>query len=120
MKFSIDMENGWNDTLLGKTSPNSDLYNAVSAYINLVYFDANLRNSVSDFININRNLHTPIYTETTDYGKEINLFKYTIKTGNSNAIKSWGNDNPDSVKLISNFTKFIINRITKTKYFKFL
>lgn len=116
MEFSIDMENGQNDTLLGQTSPNSDLYNAVSAYINLVYFDANLRNSVSDFININRNLHTPIYTETTDYGKEINLFKYTIKTGNSNAIKSWGNDNPDSVKLISNFTKFIINRIPVYSY----
>lgn len=115
-EFSLNMENGWNDKLLEKNSKNKDLYEAVSAYINLVYFDQNLRNTVSDFIRVNRNLSTPIYTETTDQGKEINLLKYSIQVGNSNAIKSWGNDNPDSIKILSNFVKFIINRIPLYSY----
>lgn len=115
-EFSLSMENGWNDKLLDKYSSNRDLYEAVSAYINLVYFDQNLRNTVSDFIKINRNLDIPIYTETTDQGKEIDLLKYNIQVGNSNAIKSWGNDNPDSIKILPNFTKFIINRIPLYSY----
>lgn len=112
-KFSKMIDDGYNESFNDEVhSQSKDLFNAVAAYTNLRFFDATIKNSVGKFINIDGSKVIPIDSIESEFGDITRTYKYTIAVGNNNAIKTWGaNENADAVKMMSDFNKFIINRI---------
>lgn len=110
--FLDAIENGWNEDIdnIKQPSQNRDLYKAVNAYINLVYFDDVLRQSLNKFININSQLN-PIQATFDAFGTPTYHYKYEIAVGNSNARKTWGDEVSDSLEEMSKFNQILINRI---------
>ena len=110
--FKDMLEQGWNEDIIGdiKSSSNRELFNAVTAYINLVYFDETLKGSNANFVSVSKQ-DMPIEVSKDTLGNINYSYKYKIQVGNTNAIKTWGVDNPDAIRLVSNFNKFLINRI---------
>lgn len=109
-EFKDLLEKGWNDDMLGLSSKERDFFNAVSAYINLTYFNETLKGSQTSFVS-NKRQDMPIEVSIDESGKRTYSYKYSIQVGNSNAIKTWGVEDSDAVKQMSNFIKFLINRI---------
>ena len=114
--FLNNIEKGWNSELDGVTSKERDLYRAVSAFVNLDYFDTILKTSLDKFIDI-KNQVNPIIQVEDDFGFSNYEYKYSLSIGNSNAIKTWGDENPDAVKTMSKFSQFLIERIPLYDYF---
>ena len=125
-QFSNMIDNGYNEDFnkSSNSTQSRDLFRAVSAYANLRFFDATIKNSVGKFINVDNTKVIPISSNVDEMGDVHRVYKYTIAVGNNNAIKTWGaTDNADAIKLVSDFNKFIISRIpiydfkTKNKEF---
>lgn len=115
--FLDSMENGWNEDIDKATqvSQNRELYNAVNAFINLVYFDDVLKYSLSKFINISPQAN-PIQFTVDGYGIPTYYYKYQIAVGNSNARKTWGDEVSDSLEEMAKFSQVLINRISLYDY----
>lgn len=111
-EFKNMLEKGWNDDIMNiaEGSQERDFFKAVAAYLNLVYFDETLKGSNGNFISIHRQ-DMPVEVIIDNYDNKTYSFKYTIQTGNTNAIKTWGVEDSDAIKQMSNFNKFLINRI---------
>lgn len=111
-KFKDILEQGWNDDIMELTSMTEGraFFRAVSAYLNLTYFNQTLKGAQTSFITANKQ-DMPIEVTIGEGGKYVYTYKYSIQTGNSNAVKTWGVEQFDAVKQMSNFNKFLINRI---------
>lgn len=111
-EFKDLLEKGWNDDIMqiAKTSREREFFKAVSAYLNLTYFDQTLKGSQTSFVSITRQ-DMPIEVVVGENGKRNYTYKYHIEVGNSNAVKTWGVENTDAIKQMSNFNKYLINRI---------
>lgn len=108
-----ELLNGWGESIANKQSP---FYDAVMAYINLAYFDSILEQTVGDFININKEMESPIETIVGDDGVTRELYKYTRSVGNTNLGKKWGVEFEDSLDKLSKFSKVLINSIPLYSY----
>ncbi len=115
--FQDYLEDGWNKTMDNSTesSKGLDIYNAISAYINLVYFDATLKQVFSKFININ-NQQEVIQIAVDEFDHATEIYKYTRSVGNANARKTWGDDISNSLEEMSKFHQVLIRRIPLYDY----
>lgn len=82
---------------------NSELLEALNAYINLQYFDQNLKIAIGQAITVK---------DKDDFGTELEqpLDKYTFSSEDTHKVKNWNEDATfkDACKSISNFSKLII------------
>lgn len=99
-----------------KVSEDRRFFQALNAYINLKFFDQTVKQTIGKFVTIDTTRVIPIDSEMDAMGNHVRTYKYSITTGNSNAIKTWGVENADAVKLVSDFNKFIIGRIPLYNY----
>ena len=115
--FLNSIENGWNEDIdnIKKITQDRALYKAVNAFINLVYFDDVLNQTLNKFIKISPQPN-PIQASIDGYGLPTYKYKYQIAVGNSNARKTWGDDVSDSIEEMSKFSKVLINRIQVYDY----
>lgn len=115
--FLDSIENGWNEDIdnTRKISQNRALYRAVNSFINLVYFDDVLKQTLNKFIKIAPQLN-PIQFSLDGYGTPTYYYKYQIAVGNSNARKTWGDDVSDSIEEMSKFSQVLINRMPVYDY----
>lgn len=103
-----EIEQGWAKAIAYK---NDDFYNAVSAYINLAYFDNVLEETLGDFISINEDMDSPVSAELNQNNEYEIKYKYVLKRGNSNNKKNYGDDIQDALDLMSKFSQVLINAI---------
>lgn len=107
--FEDQMYQDWENIISNQQSDKISLYEAVSAYISVVYFDDFLKSVLGGYININKNLDVPINADD-------NTCKYTRTEGNTNAVKTWGVETRDSLKEMSKFSKVLIESIPLYDY----
>ena len=106
--LTSEIEQGWTKAIANKTD---DFYEAISAYINLTYFDEVLKESLGDFISINEDMDSPISAELNQDNEYEVKYKYILRKGNSNNKKNYGDDVQDALDLMSKFSQVIINAI---------
>lgn len=106
--LTSEIEQGWTKAIANKTD---DFYEAVSAYINLTYFDDVLKESLGDFMTINEDMDSPVSAELNQDNKYEVKYKYILRKGNTNNKKNYGDDVQDSIDLMSKFSQVIINAI---------
>lgn len=107
--FSQLLEQSWINYESNK--PGQELYNAVSAYVNIVYFDQSLDQIFKGFFEIN---DTPnIIDKITDpFSGAITIdYKYTIKSGNINAVNHWGDNEENVLVTMAKFSQVLISNI---------
>lgn len=106
------MTNSWMGKIHGKNE-DAIFYNTLCAYINLEYFDENLRVNANDAIIVDDNAIDPI-----EYNEETNqhTFKYHLKKGNSHTRKNWGVEVQDATEEVSDFVKTITASIPLKNY----
>ena len=108
-----DIIDGWGQSISNKPAP---FYDAMIAYINLEYFDTVLEQLAGDFIEINKEMSSPIEVEVNDDGIPITQYKYKRSIGNTNLGKNWGVEFEDSVNKLSKFSRELINSIPIYSY----
>lgn len=104
---------GWTQSITHKEQPDNNyyFYKAVMAYTNIEYFDDILKDTLGDFISIDNSIINPINVQM-DYNNEfVYQYKYKIRKGNINNVKLFGDEIQDSNKVISKFSKVIIESI---------
>lgn len=106
--LTSEIEQGWTKAIANKTD---DFYEAISAYINLTYFDEVLKESLGDFISINEDMDSPISAELNQDNEYEVKYKYILRKGNSNNKKNYGDDVQNALDLMSKFSQVIINAI---------
>lgn len=111
--FESNLINGWGQSISNKPAP---FYDAVMAYINLVYFDNVLEQVAGDFIEINKELDSPIETVLGDDGINREVYKYIRTVGNTNLGKNWGVEFEDSLEKMSKFSRVLISSIPIYSY----
>lgn len=108
--FNDNLEQSWENVASG--DGDFELYRAVSAYVNLSYFDDILFESFGDYIGTNQNQDMPI---TEDQNRNI-TFKYSFERGNANTVHTWGEQDRDALKEMSKFQQVLIKGITLYSY----
>lgn len=106
------MINSWIGKINGKIE-DAKFYNVLCAYINLEYFDENLRVNANDAIIVDDNVIDPI---EYDEGANQHTFKYHLKKGNSHTRKNWGVEVQDATEESSDFLKTITASISAKNY----
>ena len=93
-------------------------YEAVNAYVNLVYFDESLKQFLGDYISVDSEYDSPITTVEDEYGTENTIYKYNFAHGNSNAVNSWGKESMDrdALQEMSNYSKVLMSLIPCYEY----
>lgn len=111
-KFMDFVTEGWNKSIDNSKEQSQalDVYNAVNAYINIVYFDNTLKKEFSKFIDIG-NQANPIQAVVDEWDHVTEVYKYTRTVGNSNARKTWGDEISDALNEMSKFHQVLIESI---------
>lgn len=109
------VENSW----LSMGTANGDqgsFYNAVNAYVNILYFDRTLNESLDGFIDIDRRMKEPIKTRI-DGTKVITNYKYTIASKEKFQGKNnWDDAIQDSISNVGKYVKVLISSIPVIDY----
>lgn len=108
------LEKGWEESIFNNKK--DGFYNAVNAYVNLVYFDDVLKEVVGEYISINDDMDEAIQLSSNGFGGTDIVYKYKFEKGNANAINTWGAENRDSLKEMSKFQQILIRSIPLYDY----
>ena len=113
-QLESELRQSWINNIIGD---DSEFYNAVNAYINLMYFDDVLDNALHTYIKINDSLLEPITSEKNSIGKIETKYKYSFNAGNAETVKGWETaENRDAIKEMGKFSKLIIESIPLLNY----
>ena len=110
-----ELEESWINYLEKEKVKDHSLFDAVSAYINIVYFDDIIKYNFDQYITINQDSPS-IFNKSEKSGRITIEYKYSRARGNSNAISHWGDNDNDSLKTLSNFSEIIIGLIKVWDY----
>lgn len=92
------------------------LFHAASAYLNILYFDNILQESLGDYISINKRMSTPIL-RYDHLGQTITRFKYTLNSKQKlHSKNNWDDSIQDSVSSMGKFQKVLISSIPIRSY----
>lgn len=113
-KMQSELRSSWINSITGQPS---EFYDAVNAYINLMYFDKVLDKALGNYIKINDSLLEPITYETNSIGKIETKYKYSFNSGNAETVKGWETaENRDAIKEMGKFSKLVIESIPFYNY----
>lgn len=112
--FEQSLEEGWSKYIFN--SKEATLYRAVNAYVNLAYFDQVLAQSLGEYIQINRDVDSPISLVKDESNDPHIINKYTFAKGNKFATKTWGVEDHDALKEMSKFSQILIKSIPVYEY----
>lgn len=105
-----EIDTGWADYINNRSN---DFYDALSAYIDLNYFDENIKECVENLLNIDNKLDVPIvYNET----ERENKYRYKLNTKSKDEFWNWRDDILDATKVIGGYTKTLIRSIPLIDY----
>jgi len=104
--FDDTIKQDWENKMVSNSREIS-FYDAVDAYMKIVYFDDYLSTVLGGYIKIDHKMDTPI--EVDEYGK--NKYKYSFVSGNINAVKTWGVEERNALSEMSKFSKVLIESI---------
>ena len=103
-----DVEQGWKAVVEQKQDPtNPSLYDAINAYLSIVYFDKLSQESIGKYISIDKNLDQPINVDSDG----LETYKYKFGKDTENRVHGWQVDVRDALKEMGNFSKFLISSI---------
>lgn len=113
-QLKSELRQSWINNIMGE---DSEFYNAVNAYITLMYFDEVLDNALHTYIKIDDSLIEPIISETNSNGKIVTKYKYSFNAGNAETVKGWETaENRDAIKEMGKFSKLLIESIPFYNY----
>lgn len=93
---------GWKKKLLGQ---NDLFYDALNSYVNLVYFDQMLQDTIGKVIQLSNSLYSGLEMDADE-------LKYVFSKGDEHKRKGWENsENRDALNDIAKFSKLIISTI---------
>lgn len=96
-----------------------NLYSAVNAYLSIMHFDDIIKEVFDGFISINENSSAIIDSRTDANNQTQTVLKYSLLSKNTNQINHWGDNDENSLKILSNYVNIlvssipIVNHITK-------
>lgn len=102
--LETELENGWMAAINGQGD--ASFYNAVNAYVNLVYFDDVIKEAFGEYLSINYDYAQPIVSID---GKK--HYKYSFTKGNSNNTKHFGEEVQNALAKMSKFQQILIRSI---------
>ena len=113
-EFEKELRDSWTNSIFGK---NSEFYDVVNAYINIMYFDKVVEEALGKYIRIDDSVQEPITRIEDKYGIVSLKYKYTFNAGNSETVKGWETaENRDAIKEMGKFSKLLIESIPMYNY----
>lgn len=117
LSFKEELKEGWLNSLLNKQTSEPTLYDVVNAYLNLMYFDKVIENSLGKYIKIDETLLEPITIVTDQFNKKSKKYKYSFNSGNAETVKGWETaETRDAIKEMGKFSKLVIESIPFYKF----
>ena len=102
-----EVEAGWRLKEEGSKSDTPSLYEAMNAYLSVIYFDKLSKQAIGDYISIDKNEDYPIRIDKDN----IPHYKYRFGKDTENRVHGWEVDVRDAIKEMGNFSKFLISSI---------
>jgi hypothetical protein len=102
-----EVETGWRLKEEGNKSDTPSLYEAMNAYLSVVYFDKLSKKAIGDYISSDKDEKYPVRIDKDN----IPHYKYRFGKDTENRVHGWEIDVRDAIKEMGNFSKFLISSI---------